>query len=113
MHAVRSEVDEPAAEGLSRRRIVESIDEEILLAIFIFHVFTQGEKLFGDDVQTLYQAGDSCRRLGAPLAPSLRLRCHQIAPTFHIADDVNKGSAQRTMTNIKLAIKIGVGEFAG
>ena len=82
------------------------VDKKLLLAAFILYASTQGEKLFGDDIQTSYQAGDRDRRLQVLSTPPLRQRCHQVAPAFHVSNDVNECSTQRPMTNIEFAVQV-------
>jgi hypothetical protein len=112
MHAVCGDVDQPGAERLSTGGLIQIIQEEIVFAVFIRHASAQGKQLFGHDIQAVDETGNGVHRRDSLCAPPLGLCGHQVAPTFHVPDDVNKCSTERPMADVELTVKLGVGKVA-
>jgi hypothetical protein len=112
MHAMCGDVEQPGAQRFSSGGLIQIINEEIVFAVFIRHASAQGKQLFGHSIQAIGETGEGVYRRGSLCAPPLRLSGHQVAPAFHVPDDVNKCSTERPMADVELTVELGIGKVA-
>ncbi len=111
MHAVSREVDQGRADGLSAWRVVEIVNQSLLLAAARRKRLAKSDKFGGDSIKPRQQRRDIIARRARdrPLRPS-----HQkITPAFHVADDVPKSPAERAVAHVERLIQCPTGKLGG